>query len=288
MQGDSTMRSTTLLVLMLVVFGAKAQSYDYDSVKVDIDVFVSKEIAKGTELSKYPLLNDIDVSSSQVLVLASSNRFFYVGYGNYLSRKVTGKRISSFCVVGDDVYFSDKSNLYRVESDKGETKVMNLPFIPRKLWSGKQDIYAVSRKGGKDDVYVIFSKNWETINFFTSSSSVISIVEYKSLIFILTEKSIVMMNIKEKKYEEFPINLSETGKLLSMSIDKSTGSIYLSSTNGIYRIYEREFQKICNDVGVLCYDIDGMLIFDNKEPFVLRLRNSLLYPAPKGVVIEIK
>ena len=282
------MKIVLLLVLLLSGIMAKGQISSNESIKVDIDVFISKDIVNGTELAKCVLLNDIDVSSSQALVLASNNCFFCVGYGNYVSRKIKGKKISSFCVVGNDVYYSEKSNLYKAEGANWSTKVTTLSFTPRKLWSGKKEIYAVCKKGKNDDVYVISPDKKEMINFFSTSKPVVSIDEYKSLIFILTENSIVMISIKEKKYEEFPVNLKETGKLLSMAIDQANGIIYLSATNGVYRVYDNNFQKICRDIGILCYDVEGMMLFNNKDPFVLRLRNSLLYPEPQGVVIEIK
>ena len=282
------MKLAFLSVLLLVSSFAQAQTSQNDSVKIGVEVFLSKDIVKKTELARCSLLNDIDVSSSQNLLLASNDRFFCVGYGDYYARRVTGKKISTFCVLGNDVYFADKSVFYKIGTDNKESKVMRLPFVPRKIWSGKQVVYAVCRKGKGDDVYAVFPEQKQAIQFYSTPSSVVGIDEFGPFLFILTEKSLVMIEVKGRKYEEFPVNVKETGKLLSLAIDQSNGNVYLSSANGIYRVCDGHFQKICKDVGILCYDIEGMLVFNNKDPFVLRLRNSFLNPAPQGVVIDIK
>jgi hypothetical protein len=253
-----------------------------------VDVFLSKSIVKQTELKGAKLLSDIDVSSNQNLVLSSSNCFYCIGYGEYASRKMSGKKISTFCVLDNDVYFADKSNLYKIGTDNQESRVICLSFVPRKIWSGKQVIYAVCRKGKSDNLYAIFPEQRKTVQFYSSSSLIVGVDEFGPLVCILTENNLVIVNVKDQEYTVIPVNVKETGKLISLAIDQTNGDIYLSSANGVYRAFEEQFQKVCRDVGILCYSIDGMLIFNNKDPFVIRLRNNLLYPVPKGVIIEIK
>lgn len=278
-----------VLLLSLLLAGPIAKAQVNDSVNIGIDVLVSKDIVKGTELAKSTLINDVDVSTSQSLVLASNDCFFCIGYGDYYARRVSGKKISTFCVIDNDVYYCDKSTLYKIGTDNKESKVMRFSFVPRKIWSGKQVIYAVSKKGKKEEqIYAVFPEQKEAIPFYSSSSSIVGIDEYGPFLIVLTEKAFVMIDVRAKEYEEFPVNIEETGKLLSLAVDQSTGSVYISSVNGIYRVFEEQFQKICSDVGILCYDIDGMLIFNNKDPFIIRLRHNLLYPIPDGVIIEIK
>lgn len=273
------------VLLMLCVCVNAQEQYDDGS---NFDVVVSKDVIKGTALAKTTLLGDIASSSSQGVMLASSNSFFRVGNGKSSPRKVSGKKIVSFCIVDNNIYFTDKSNLYKIGTDNKETKVMQLPVAPRKIWSGKKVVYAVCRKGKTDNLYTIFPEQKKNILLFSTQSSILGVDELGSLIAVMTDNSLVMIDVKDKGFMTIPVNVEGIGQLLSLAVDKATGGIYLSASNGIYRLYDEHLQKISNDIGVLCYDKDRMLVFNNKEPYVIRLRNSFLYPKPQGVVIEIK
>lgn len=255
-----------------------------------IDILLSKNIIKNTELEKVKFINDMSVSETQTLVLASSKCFYSIGYGRYSVHPVNGKSISSFCIIDNDVYFSDRSILYKIGSDNKETLFKRLPFSPLHLWAGDRTIYAVSKSGKTYRLYAIFPEKKIHMEFYTTTKNIIGVAEYGPLIFILTPESLITINIKEKTFSEYSINLKTIGRAKSMAVDKGSGDLYISSNMGVFRSHQGELQKVCADKGVLCYDIDGMLIFDNKAPFLFRLRNNLLYskPIPKGVVIDIR
>lgn len=255
---------------------------------IKVDAFLTKSIAKRTAMKSAKLLSDIAVSENQNLLLSSNNCFFCVGYGTYVSRKVTGKKIATFCILGNDVYFTNKSNLYKIGTDNNERRIMRLSFTPKKIWSGNHVIYASVQKGNGDRLYAIFPEKNKPIDFISTSSPIISVDEYGPIVFILTKRSLIMAFVEKATYTEVPINTESLGDLISLAIDKDNGTVYISSSNGVFLMNDGLFQKVCNDIGILCYDKDGMLIFNNKTPFVIRLRNNYLYPSPNGVVIEIK
>ena len=227
----------------MLFFGASIYAQNDSTTKVD--VFLSKSIVKQTELKGVKLLNDIAVSSSQNLLLASNNCLYCIGYGDYVARKVTGKRIITFCVLDNDVYFvSDKAYLFKIDTNNVESRIMKLQFTPQKTWSGYQMIYACAKQGKTSKLYAIFPARKAVYELYSSTASIVGVDEYGPIVFILTSRCIVVANMKDKVTTEIPIGTDKYGELKSLAIDKKTGGIYISTSKGIYRAFEGQFQKV--------------------------------------------
>lgn len=253
-----------------------------------LDVFLSKEIMEVREMKNIKLVNSIGITDAQGLIVASPNFIYRIGYYAYQTRKVKDKTIESFCVIGSDVYYVSKSTLYKVDTDNVETKVMALPFSPKALWAGQEYFYAAKSIGKECRLYAFSPDEKKYKAIYTTESRILCVDELGAIICVLTEKSLVMINPDKKQYWETPINTKNMGELKSMAIDKQKGVFYFSSTNGIFRIYNESIQKVSDITGILCYDLDGMIVFNAEVPYVIRMRNGLLYPPVKGVPIEIK
>ncbi len=253
-----------------------------------IDVFLSQKTIENTELKRSKLLKNFGFSTSGVMVVATADRFYCIGYNTYVSRKVKGKKISSFCIIDEDVYFTSESTLYKIDTQNREQTVMKLPFSPQSLWAGKKLIYSsYYKKEGL--LYAISPKEKIKKIIYKTDSPIICVEELGSLICVLTGKSLTIINIKDMEYREIPIDTKELGTPISMSADETRGIIYFSTNNGSYRISKGNVQKVCNETGQLCYDEDGLIIFNSTDPYLIRLQSNLLYGPPTiGVPIEIK
>ena len=277
---------TLVLLFASLPFTLHAQQFD-DIQEKNIDVFLSKEIMEAREMKNIKLVNSIGITDAQGLIVASPNFIYRIGYYAYQTRKVKNKTIESFCVVGSDVYYASKSKLYKIDTDNVETEVMPLPFSPKVLWAGQELIYAAKSIGKENRLYVFSPDQKKNKSIFTTESKILCVDELGAIICVLTDKSLVMINPDKKQYLENPINTMNMGELKSMAIDKRKGVFYFSSTQGIFRIYNESIQKVCDITGILCYDLDGMMVFNAEEPYIIRLRNNLLYPPAKGVPIEL-
>lgn len=284
------MKTNTLLLIVLIMFVSPSlHSQELDDIgSKSIDVFLSKEIMELRGWSNVKLVNGIGITDAQGLIVASPNCLYRIGYFAYQTRMIKDKKIESFCVVGSDAYYSSKSTLYKIDTNNVESQVMQLPFSPQALWAGQEMIYSAKSIGKENRLYVFSPELKKSKTIYTSDSKILYVDELGPIICVLTEKSLVMINTEKKQYIENPINTKNMGAVKSMTIDKRKGVFYFSTTQGIYRTFEGAMQKVCDMKGLLCYDRDGIIVFNADESYVIRLRNSLLYPPEKGVLIEIK
>lgn len=279
--------SLLIIALIAITIDAKAQ---VDSIVTipEIEIILSKKMMEGSALEKNKYLADIGMSESQNLILATNNSFYCIGYGGYVSRSVGKKSIKSFCIIGNDVYFADKNALYKIDTNDIESKVMSIPFTPQRMWAGKKMMYAVKTVGKESRIYAFLPNEYKTVCFYTASDTVICVKEFRKHIMALTNHSLLFIDAENRKYAETPIDNKVFGKLISIAFDEYWGAFYLATSQGVYRVYEKEVQMLCKDTGTLCYDKDGIIIFNAQDPYVIRLRNNLLYAPKKGVNIEIR
>ena len=278
---------TTIVVFAFISFGAIAQTNIIKSPR--IDVFISPSVIKKTDFANSRFLQEIAITANQNLILASDSVFYNIGYGEYVACKFADRRISTFCAIGNDIYFADKYTIYRISENGDVEKCIDLSFVPNKLWSGKNALYAMCKDNGKEEyvVYALFPMNQKCLKVHTMSSPVVGIAELGQLLYVMSETNLQAISIKKQQYVDMPLKNKTLGKLLSMTINPITGAIFISSENGVYQMYNKNFQKICSDTGFLCYDTDGLVIYNLKVPYVIRLRNELLYPQ-KEVKIYFK
>lgn len=276
-----------IAALAFTSYGAIAQTNILKSPR--IDAFITPSVINKKNLANSKFLQEIAITSNQNLILASDSTFYNIGYGEYVAWKFTDRSISTFCAIGNDIYFADKYTIYRVRENGDVEKCIDLSFVPNKLWSGKDVLYAMCKENKKEEyvVYAFFPKNQKCLKVHTMSSSVIGIAELGQLLYVMSETNLQAISIKKQQYVDMPLKNKTLGKLMSMAIDPVTGAIFISSENGIYQLYKKNIQKICSDKGFLCYDKDGLVMYNLKVPYVIRLRNELLYPQ-KDVKIYLK
>lgn len=282
------MKHSFLLIILLSYNLCIAQSSDTLDYKADI--FLSKDLAEQIGLTEHKLIPDISVSRSRTLVLATENAFVGIGYGDAAAMNVGDKRISTFCTVGDTIYFVNEQTIYLVDTLGNIKLLTELPFKPIRLWSGEKDIYTAGREGAMNNVYAVSTGKGRLTKFYSTEEPVVGIDEIGYLIYVLTDQNLTVVNIPKRKYAKVPLNRILLGDPRSLAIDRMRGAIYISSDKGVFRAYDGGLEKVCGGKGVVCYDEDGLLIFDSEAPGVIRLRNSILWESdrPKPVVVKIR
>lgn len=274
---------------MFVVLPLSMHAQQFDDIQgKDIDIFLSKEIMGIRDMSGLKLINSIGITDKQGLIVAAQNQLLRIGYYAYQIRKIQGKTIETFCVIGSDIYYVSKSTLYKIDSNNVETKVMPLPFSLKSIWAGQELFYAAKSIGKESRLYAFSPEQKKSKSIFSTEHKICSVDELGAIVCVLTENSLVLINTEKKQYIETPIDTNSIGTPMSLAVDKRKGAFYISTAQGIYRIYKKSLEKISNETGILYFDTDGLIVFRAELSSVIRLRNSLLYPPEKGVLIEIK
>lgn len=275
------------ICIILIIVGALnifAQVNNIENAK--IDVFLDPTIIKSTELENVSFLNHIGISANQNLIIASNDAFYSIGYRDYVIYK-TSKEISSFCFVGNEFFYSNNNALYKITDSGEEKKVTDLDFSVKQLWSGNDVIYAVSSVNTDNIIYAILPKTGKWVKVHTIQHPILGISQLGTVLFVLHENGLQSLFVKEKKVVDVPFKTKKIGKIVSMAINQRKGCIYIASENGVYKLYKKKMELIYNGTGILCDDLDGLLIFNPNVPLLLRLRNETLY-SNDSITIEIK
>lgn len=254
------------------------------------DNLLSRQILKAAHIGQISLIDNICVTESRRIMLASKDSLYLIGYGGYVSYRPKEGNISLFTTSGNNAYYLNNRKLINLSSQNGEKTVMTLSFSPKKVWAGREVVYASSIEKGKYGLWAVFPSNRLQKKLHLLNDQPVSVFEHGGIIYVVTSKELLLMVIGANQYATIPFPQKLFSQVYSAAIDHQRETLYLSSDKGLFRFYEKEFQKVSNDNGTLCYDQDGLLLFNDKEPSIMRIRNNFLYPEKevKEVIIELK
>lgn len=280
------MKRTILFFIFISVFitsfGQEKKSY--------FDILLSGQMMKAGHIKHIDFIDNVCVTGSRHIILASKDSLYLVGYGGYVSYKPKAGNVSLFTTLGDNAYYLNNRKLIELTSQNGEKTVMTLSISPRKVWAGKDVIYVSSFEKGKYGLWAIFPSNQVQKKILSLNHQPVSVFEHRGVIYVITTKELLLLIIGADKYATIPFPKTLFSQVNSAAIDHQREALYLSCENGLFRFYENEFQKVSNDTGSLCYDQDGLLIFDVSKSSIIRIRNNFLYPEKekKEVIIELR
>lgn len=272
------------VIFFLCALGVSAQSIS----KTSIDLFLSDSIIDKTNMKDVPFINSVCVTKNRYILLSSKDSLYFVGYGGYRTYKPIAKNITAFCISDSSIYCVEKNRIFQINSRKGETLLMKLSFTPFNMWGGENLIYASSIEKGENLLYVIYPKTKKVKRLLHLENKIVSVVEYNTNIYVFTSNELIIVNSKNSSYITIPLPQTIIKGISSAVIDKNRGGIFFSCIDGLYRFYNQELHKLYSDNGILCYDEDGLILFNASQHFLVRLRNNMIYPQPKDIIIEIK
>lgn len=272
-----------LLDILLPLFG-KGDNTAY------FDILLSRQMIEAAHIKHIDFLDNICVTDSRRIMLASKDSLYLIGYGGYVSYKPKSGNISLFTMTGDNVYYLNNRKLIELASPNGEKTVMTLSFSPKKVWAGKDVIYASNFEKGKYGLWAIFPSDRVQKKILPLNHPPIGVFEHGGVIYVITTKELLLLVVGTNKYATISFPQEIFSQVNSAAIDHQREALYLSSDKGLFRFYENEFQKVSNDKGNLYYDQDGLLIFDVSQTSIIRIRNNFLYQKKerKEVIIELQ
>ena len=279
-------RITIFLWLLVVSITLTGQERNI----VLFDNLLSRQILEAAHTKQIAFIDNICVTDSRRIMLASKDSLYLFGYGGYVSYKPKTGNVSLFTTSGDNAYYLNNRKLIELSPQNGEKMIMTLSTSPKKIWGGKDVVYVSSIEKGKYGLWAIFPSSRIQKKLLLLSNQPVNVFEHSGIIYVVTSKELLMMVVDANQYATVPFPQNLFSQVYSAAIDHQREALYLSSNKGLFRFYEKKFQKVSNDNGTLCYDQDGLLLYNNKEPSVMRIRNSFLYPKKdtKEVIIELR
>lgn len=278
-------RICCLMIAFVMTIGvANAQKKE-----VYADLLLSKPMMEAAHGKQISLLGNICITPTRLLVMASADSLYFLGYKGCLSYAPKDKHITAFTVAGGSIFYANGRRLMRIGEGCEDVLVGELPFAPEKLWGGDHVVYASVQNGSKYDVYLLTAdKVQQQRKLIEVNAPVVSVLELGSNIHVVTSSELLVVNSKNGMCLKTPLDGGSLKNIRSALIDRTTNWLYLTCDSGLYGILPEGLQKICNDNGILCYDKEGFVLFDASQQSVMRLRRNLLKPKQKKVVIDIK
>lgn len=281
-----TMKKLYCLMITFVMTIAVANAQKKE---VYADLLLSKPMMEAAHGKHVRLLDNICITPKRLLVMASADSLYFLGYKGCLSYAPKDKHITAFTVVGGAIFYANENRLMRIGEGSEDELVGELPFAPAKLWGGDHVVYASVQNGSKYDVYLFTAdKVQQQRRLLEVSAPVVSVLELGANIHVVTSSELLVVNSKNGMFLKTPLDGGLLKNIRSALIDRTTNWLYLTCDGGLFGILPEGLQKICSDSGILCYDKEGFVLFDASQQSVMRLRRNLLKPQQKEVVIEIK
>lgn len=273
---------------LIIIFLYSLSIYSQNHSERSIDLLLSDTILKKTNMRNVSLIDNMCITGSRYILLSNKDSLYFLGYGGYLSYKPKGGKISAFCVSDNNIYYTAHNHVYQINSQKGEELITHLPFTPLNMWGGQNIIYVSTLEKNKFFLYAIHPINGKVKQLFHVNNKIVSVLEYYTHIYVFTSKGLIMVDSENGFYTKIPFPKDTVKEINSASINKDNGSIFISCTDGVYMFYQQKLHKLCSEKGTLCFDKDGIVLFNAPNHFLIRLRNNLIYQYPKEIIIDIK
>ncbi len=269
-----------LLILPHVVQG---------QVSPEIEYLLSKRMLEQSRIGNPSFINKMQLTDGHFIVLADKTRFYFFGYGGAYSKEIRNSEIESFCLKGKILFYLNHNTIYGLDLlNNKESVLFELPFKAKGVWSGENLLYTEKIEHDNNILVAIDPSKKICVELFRSDSEIKDVIEYGNIIYVLTDARLTMVSLQDKKYVEIPLSENKPEKLHSLTIDKENNAMYVSSESGVFRIYDNSFQKVCNDTGLLCYETNGLLVYNNNIPYIIKINQNILYPQKTEVIIELK
>lgn len=266
-------RGKTFLAFLALLCSFQSHGITGKTDSLSYEIFLNSKLLNDLKI-RTDFVPTVDISANQLIMLASSDQFYLLGWGGMVPfGKPSKGEISSFAFAHDSsllvirndelCYFdpdSKLSMLYRLpDKGMGISAGEKLMFIyDRNKKKDKKAVYAVAQ-GGK------YTKVLELPN------AINEVVENGNSLILASGNSLFDYNIQQKKLKA--ITVMPAGKeIRSVAFDRSEGRIYFSADNKIYALKDTSAAIISDDFGgILKYSGKGLIVFSPEKKIVARI-----------------
>lgn len=275
-------RTKYILALLAIMIGFSIVAQGINSPSVMMDVMMNVRMLRQAKKVNLVFLDNVCRTDNGLYILSTADQAYLLGVGGIgaISQK-DNKKINSFALVDGLLYSVRGRELCYLDTMARFVTYKKLPHYNMKIYNGTNGIYLTgstkTRRG--ESIYVIRKSDDAFIRLIDVPTSVSAVTEYGPLIIFATMNSIYGLDTSSKKVFKMVELPNKKEHIMSLIYDKLNDYIYFSSKKGIYRIDEKGINCLNNTVGgVLCYDPDGLVVFNVEKKEMYRLRNSILLP----------
>jgi hypothetical protein len=272
MYGDmlSVRKLVSILVVTACSMNLSGSPVNDDSLRYEVLLTPSMIDVVDPEAN---FINSVDITSDELLLLSTRDQFYLVGWGGIIpvGKKNLGD-IYSFGYTSDNLLMTIRNNELCLFNQSGDLRTLyTLPGTEMGISRGKYGMYIFDRNGSKPRyaVYVIahggmYSKMFEV------PKPVYSIVEQGNSILFTNGNTIYSYSPGTRNMKAL-VSLPEDKTIRSMTVDHSSGRIFLSTDNMVFSVMKSEPQLITDKMGGNLFYFNGLIIFNPENKYLVRI-----------------
>lgn len=256
-----------LLVLSINAYGINPTP---DSLKIEVLLtpMMTDKINPESQL-----VNSVEITSGNLLLLSSSNQFYLLGWGGIIpmSGKVTGD-ICSFAYTSDSLLMVIRNNeLCTFGKDGKLMRLYTLPSSDMGISPGKLVMYIYDRDSNKNkkSVYVI-AHGGQYSKLFDVMAPVYSVAEMGDFIFFPNNNMVFRYNILNKELKAVA-SLPENNIIISVVVDPGSGRLYFSTDKMVFSLKGKEASVINDKMGGILKLYNGLIVFNPEKKVLVHL-----------------
>jgi hypothetical protein len=260
----------TVLALAAGFINASGSLVNDDSIRYEVLLTPAMiELAGGDA----KLINSIDITSDELLLLSTRDQFYLLGWGGILpvGKKYTGD-IYSFGYTADSLLMTIRNNEICLLNESGDlTSLYILPGTEMGISRGKYGMYIFDRDGTKQRCAVYFIAHGGMYSkLFEVPKPIYSIAEQGKSILFTNGNTVYSYNTETMDIKAL-VSLPEDKTIRSMTIDPSSGRIFFSTDNMVFSVMESVPQVITDKMGGKLICFNGLIIFNPENKYMVRI-----------------
>ncbi len=260
-----------LIFPMLLALAAYGQPAKNGSLRYE--VLLTRQMLAAAGLNA-PFIKALDITASRLILLATSDRFYLLGWGGIkpVGQRVMGT-ISSFACTPDGFMMAIRDRELGHMSSRGNfSRLLGLPRRSMGMAAGKNVMYVYGRsKERQGNALYVIAKGGRYTKLFGIPTPINSVVEINNTILFATGSALFSYNIANKELSPL-FGLAKDKEIISIAVDESSNQIYFSTAGSIYALNDNGASPISDQFGgVLKYFDDGLIVFDPGKKILIRI-----------------
>lgn len=267
--------------LFITIFIIQQLLLGQENDNIKADVFMTKKQLQTAQMDITFIPEFIKIPNN--FIFLSSEQNLYILGREGLMKILIYSDVNSFTLSSmGEFYFIQGDVLKKLNEPTNELiEVTNLPKPNMRISTGENALYIFDNEkisnSNNYSIYKLFSNN-DYIKIIDVPSIINSVVEVENYVLFSTENKLYAVDIENKAVKEIAALHNENDKIISVNWDNTNNALYFSSEQAIFRMKEGKVDCVNDQFsGMLQCDDVGLVIFNPKEQFVVRIHNSALF-----------
>jgi hypothetical protein len=283
--------SKLILMLLFGLFSFFGFSQNKEQINPEVEIFLHKEMIAKAKITT-DLVNSFACTQSGFLLISSSKQFYIVGVGGMGTFGELSKNpVNGFSLAENGrLMIISNTTLFEMDTTGYFKQVISLPNTKMGVFTNKTAVFLYEQYPNKKKDYAIYIllNNGNYVKLLQSPNPVNSLFADKNIVLFSVGNKIYQADIQTKDVKAVCKLPDEKETIISITKDLSNSAIYFSSEKAIYQILSNEL-KCINDQfsGKLFFDKEGLLVYNNTQKFIVRLRKNTLYAKESEPMLKI-